>query len=93
MEFANIGTLLSGVNIVLIVALLCVYVRNVRKITSLFTWGLVIFAALFLVHNAVSLYFALTMMPLYVMEVQAYVALFTFLQTIAFSILNLITWR
>jgi len=84
---------LSGLNIALILSLLYVYIRNLRKMPTLFTWGLVIFAFLFLVQNVVTFAFAFTMMPLYVMEVKAYVLIFTALQTLAFALLNIITWR
>ena len=91
--FTAMTIVFSVINLVLIVSLLYVYGKNAVKIKSLFTMGLIIFAALFLVHNAVSLYFMSTMMPYYGPEAEGYGFLFTILQTIAFSILNFITWR
>ena len=91
--FMTLSTYLTGLNIVLILALLYVYVKNMRKIRSLFTSGLVIFALLFLMQDIVSFYFSVTMMPYYVAGVEPYVFSFTLLQTLAFATLNYITWR
>ena len=89
----SLSTALTVVNLLLILSLLFVYVKNAAKIKSLFTLGLIIFALLFLIQNAVSLYFTITMMPFYGDEVQGYGMIFTILQTVAFTMLNIITWR
>jgi len=89
----SLTTIFSIVNLVLIISLLFVYGKNAMKIRSLFTAGLIIFAVLFFIQNAVSLYFMSTMMPYYGPEAESYGLLFTILQTVAFSILNFITWR
>lgn len=81
------------VNSLLILSLLYVYIKNSMKIRSLFTTGLTIFALLFLIQNAVSIYFYLTMVPYYVDGVELYIFIYSALQTFAFAILNIITWR
>ena len=80
-------------NLFLIVSLLYVYLKNLVKFKSSFTFGLFIFAFLFLVQNVIALYFLFTMMPYYSQGVEVYAFVFSILQTIAFSILNFITWR
>lgn len=84
---------LSGINILLILSLIYVYVKNYVKIKSMFTVGLLLFAILFLIHNALYLYFSITMMPYYTDNAQVFVFIFNLLQVLAFAILNIITWR
>lgn len=94
MEFImNLTAWLTALNILLIVSLLIVYMKNVLRARSTFTIGLVLFALLFLVQNVVSLFFSLTMMPLYEQGVENFVLVLTSIHTIAFIILNVITWR
>ncbi len=81
------------INCLLIFLLLYVYIKNAIKVKSLFTSGLLIFAILFLIQNIVSIYFYLTMMPYYVDEVENFGFIYSIIQTIAFTILNIITWR
>ena len=88
-----ITTILSGINILLILGLLYVYVKNLIKIRSGFTIGLVLFVSLFLFQNSVVFYFSITMMPLYTESVRIYMMVFMVLQSLAFSILNWITWK
>jgi hypothetical protein len=91
--FMEISSWLSAINILLVLSLLYVYIRNYAKVKSDFTLGLGLFALLFLVHNAVALYYHLTMMPLYVAGVETYALIFSGLQTAAFLVLNWITWK
>ncbi len=89
----NLTSWLTGINIVLILSLLVVYLKNLIRAKSVFTLGLVLFAVLFLIQNVVSLFFAMTMMPLYEKGVENFVLILTCLHTLAFGILNIITWR
>ena len=93
MGLMNITTILSAINVLLIISLLYIYGRSFFKIKSMFSAGLFVFALLFLVHNLVYLYFSFTMMPYYSGEIQTYGFIFTLLQTIAFAIINIISWR
>lgn len=88
-----LANIFTGVNLLLVAALFAVYLRMCLKTGSLFTLGLLIFAGMFLLQNAVSFYFFITMMPYFVPEVANYVLILTVLQTIAFAILNWITWK
>jgi hypothetical protein len=89
----NPTTIFAGINVALIIGLLVLYGRIFAKTRSLFTFGLLLFAALFLLQNATILYFALTMMPLYEPGVESFMLSFAVLQTVAFAILNWITWK
>ncbi len=89
----QITTLLTGVNIVLLLALLYVYLGNYMKLKSSFTLGLISFVALFLIQNVVSMYYYVTMMPYFVMAVETHVLILTVLQTAAFSVFNYLTYK
>lgn len=83
----------SGINVLLIGSLFMVYVKSYMKMRSSFTLGLFFFGLLFLVHNVLYVYFALTMMDYYAAGAQTYGLLFTVLQTIAFGVLAVLTWK
>ena len=89
----TLTTILTVLSALILAALLHIYIKNLRKIKSNFTIGLLIFALLFLIQNIVSLYFYLTMMDYYVPEVELHVFIFTLLQTIGFAILLKLTWE
>jgi hypothetical protein len=84
---------MTALNVLLILPLVYIYAKNFIKMKSMFSLGLLIFGGLFLMQDLVSLYFLVTMMPYYVAGVELYTFIFTLLQTVAFIVLNLITWR
>lgn len=86
-------TIIASINIALICGLLFVYVKNMMKVKSLFTFGLLLFAILFFLHNLLVLYFSVTMMPLYADGVSPYMFAFTIIQAFAFGILNWVSWK
>lgn len=53
----------AALNTVLAVVLGAVYVRNHAQIRSMFTLGLLLFAAALLVHNGMQVWHFVTMMP------------------------------
>jgi hypothetical protein len=59
-DLINVG--LAGLNCVLALVLGGVYWRNHREMRSPFTLGLLLFAVFLLVHNALIVYHAMTMM-------------------------------
>lgn len=89
----NLSIGLSMVNVLLLISLVYVYGKNAIKIRSMFTFGLLTFALLFFVHNTLYLYFALTMMPYYADSAQLYGFIFNLIQTLAFVVLNIVTWK
>ena len=89
----NLSEIVIIVNIVLVASLIYVYLKNFVKFRSAFTFELFLFAFLFLIQNGVLLYFFLTMMPYYAGGVEVYAFIFSVLQTVAFLILNIVTWK
>ena len=89
----SITTVITTVSTIFLLGLLYVYSKNLKKIKSKFTIGLLIFALLFLIQNLISLYYYITMMKYYAPEVEVHVFILTLLQTIGFAILLKITWE
>ena len=93
MEFVMKATfVLTIVNIVLLLALSYVYGRNWVRIRSTISAGLLLFTLAFLAQYLVSFYFYMTEMQYFVDMVSMHVFVLTVLQTIAFAILNGISW-
>ncbi len=94
MEFVMKATfVLTAVNVVLLLLLSYIYGRNAVRMKSPFAFGLLVFSLAFLVQYACSLYFYVTMMDFYVDMVSIHVFILTLLQTVAFTILNVLSWR
>ncbi len=89
----TLTTILTLVSTLLLITLAYIYTKNLEKIKSEFTIGLLVFAILFLLQNLVSLYFYFTMVAYYTSQVELQVFIFSLLQTIAFLILLKITWE
>ena len=84
---------LTVVNIILLLALMYVYGKNWVRIRSMFTAGLLLFTVAFLLQYVTSFYFYITNMQEYVGMMSMHVFIITFLQTIAFAILNKLSWN
>ena len=83
----------ASANMLFVGALLFVYGTSYQKMRTGFTLGLLIFAGLFLLHNAITLYSFVTMMPIYAAGVDLQVATFTWVQTVGLGALLVTTWR
>ena len=93
MEFVMKATFVfTAVNIILLLMLAYVYGKNLVKIRSTFTAGLLLFTVAFLAQYVMSFYFYVTSMNYFVEMVSMHVFILTVLQTIAFTILNTISW-
>jgi hypothetical protein len=82
-----VAAFFTTVNVLLLVALLWVYLNSFRKVRAQFTAGLVIFAALFLAQNLISLFSFLTMFMYYAADVTWLVLLITVVQTAGLAII------
>jgi len=80
-------------NISFLFALFFVYAKNWLKLKSAFTSGLLLFTIIFLVQNITSVYFYITNMPYFVNMVSMHAFVLTILQTCAFLVMNIITWK
>jgi len=93
MEFVMKATfVLTIVNIILLFLLTYLYGKNWVKMRSTFTAGLLLFTVAFLVQYVMSFYFYVTSMDYYVDMVSMHVFVLTILHTVAFTVLNKISW-
>lgn len=83
----------AGLNLAILGLLAFVYATSYRQIRTGFTLGLLVFAGLFVVQNAVTLWSYLTMMSYYAAGVELHVAVFTWAQTVGLAVLAYVTWQ
>ncbi len=83
----------AAANLVLLGLLSYVYGSTYRQLRTGFTLGLLVFAGLFVVQNAITLFSYLTAMPIYAAGVDLHVALFTWAQTVGLGVLLGTTWK
>ncbi len=88
-----VSVVCAAAKILFVGAMLYVYGNSYQKMRTGFTLGLLVFAALFLLHNAITLFSFVTMMPIYAAGVDLQVALFTWVQTVGLGVLLVTTWR
>lgn len=91
MAFMQFTIGLVIINIVILLHLSFIYIKNLKSIHSRFTIGLLIFALIFLVENLVAAYFYFTMMPYYANGTELPTFILKLLETIAFLIFLWIT--
>jgi hypothetical protein len=84
---AQIAAFFSTVNVLLLIGLLWIYVNSFRRVRAQFTVGLLVFAALFLLQNLISLYSFLTMFMYYASGVTVMVLAITIVQTAGLSVI------
>jgi membrane-bound metal-dependent hydrolase YbcI (DUF457 family) len=61
----DISSILSVVNMAILITLLAVYANIYRKTGATFTVGLMVFAGMLMLHNAIAIYGYFAMAPLY----------------------------
>ncbi|WP_242611729.1 hypothetical protein [Natrinema hispanicum] len=88
-----VATLLSAVNVLFLVVLTVIWVRNYRTFGSEMTAGLAMFGVVLLLENAVAIYFFFSTGMLYANSpgVQQSVATLRVLQTVALAFLTYVT--
>ncbi|SEQ97147.1 hypothetical protein [Natrinema salaciae] len=88
-----VATLLSAVNVLLLVVLTVIWVRNYRTFGSEMTAGLAMFGVTLLLENVVAIYFFFSTGMLYANSpgVQQSVATLRVLQTVALAFLTYVT--
>ena len=89
----DITFIVSGINLVLLVALLYPAIQSVRRMRSPLSAALLIFVLIFLVEGVITLYFNVDMMPFYTQAVEPLVLAISLLKTFSFSTLAWITYR
>lgn len=61
----DISSILSVINMAILITLLAVYANIYRKTGATFTVGLMVFAGMLMLHNAIAIYGYFAMAPLY----------------------------
>jgi hypothetical protein len=61
----DVSSILSAVNMAILITLLAVYANIYRKTGATFTVGLMVFAGMLMLHNAIAIYSYFAMAPLY----------------------------
>jgi len=84
---AQVAAALSAVNVLLLLGLIWIYGNSFRKVRAQFTVGLVVFAALFLIQNLISLYSFVSMFMYYAPGVTGIVLAITVVQTAGLGII------
>lgn len=82
---------LAVVNVILLLYLAIVHIKMAKSVKSSFTFGLLLFVIVFLIHNFLAAYFYLTMRALYAPGTELPVLIITAIETIAFAIFVWIT--
>ena len=70
----DVSSIVSMVNTAILIALLAVYGRIYSKTRATFTVGLMVFAAMLMLHNVLAVYAYFAMAPLYSNELLPYFA-------------------
>ena len=92
--FWSLSIVTAAASAVFLGALLFIYLRNHREFRSVFTLGLVFFAALLLVQNAGSIYFYYLMSEAGEGPRVAVPMIFlNFVELVGFAALFFVTWR
>lgn len=93
MGMLDIATVFNVVNVVLLVSLFYVYITNYMKVRTRFGLGLILFAMLLLIRNAVAVYFQLLMIMYYTDEVASFALILNVLETLGLAVLSYITYK
>ncbi|MDQ5842325.1 MAG: hypothetical protein M3286_02440 [Thermoproteota archaeon] len=68
----DVSSIVSAVNMAILITLLAVYANIYRKTRATFTVGLMVFATMLMLHNVIAIYGYLAMAPLYVDDLLPY---------------------
>ena len=82
---------LAVVNVILLLYLAVIHIKMANSVKSSFTFGLLLFVLVFLVHNILAAFFYLTMRALYAPGTELPVLIITSIETIAFAVFAWIT--
>ncbi|MEW6722335.1 MAG: hypothetical protein AB1324_03670 [Candidatus Micrarchaeota archaeon] len=93
MAMLDFATILSFVNVLLLLSLAYVYVSNYMKVRSKIGLGLIFFAGLMLLQNLAAIYFQFMMIMYYTDEVASFALILTLLETLGLACLAYITWK
>ena len=84
---------LMGINIILTIVLLAIYLKNHRLVKSKMTMGMLFFAVAFLVENVLSLYFYYSILMVGILSITTFNLAVKFFEMIGLLILLYVTWE
>ena len=68
----DVSTIVSAVNVAILITLLALYANIYRKTRAIFTVGLMVFASMLMLHNSIAIYGYFAMAPLYAYDLLPY---------------------
>lgn len=84
---------LSGFNILMTFALIAVYARNMQVVRSRMTFGMLLFASMFLLENIFSLYFYNSILAQGITSITTFNLVVKFLEMLGLLTLLYVTWK
>jgi len=89
----NITLGLIAINIILTIALVVIYMRSYRAISSKVTLGLLVFAGAFLLENLIDFYFYNSILQQSIFGLTTFHLAVNFIEMIALLVLAWVTWK
>ena len=89
----QIALVLIGINIILTILLVIIYVRSYRTISSKVTLGLLFFSLAFLVENIMNFYFYSYLLMQAIFGITLFQLVVNFVEMIALALLLWVTWK
>lgn len=86
------GAIVSAANVAILIGLIILYGRTYSSSRAPFTLGLIFFASLLLVQNAIGIYSYITMAPFFAEAILPYLLAIHIAELAGLSILFKITW-
>ena len=84
---------ISGINILLTLVLIYIYFRNHKLVKSKMTFGMLTFAVMFLIENALSLYFYNSLLVQGITSLTTFHLVVKFFEMIGLLVLLYVTWE
>ncbi len=93
MMFDEIVLGISGLNVLLTLVLIYIYSRNHKLVKSKMTLGMLFFAVMFLLENALSLYFYNSLLLQGITSITTFHLVVKFLEMMGLLVLLYVTWE
>ena len=91
--FDQIALGISGLNVVLTLALIYIYFKNHKLVKSKMTMGMLFFSVMFLIENALSLYFYNSLLLQGITSITTFHLVVKFLEMMGLLVLLYVTWE
>lgn len=92
-EIHYISLAINAVNVIILLALLSVYVKNYRHIKSDYNKGLLVFSSLFLVENLIAVHLGIFSWPYFAIDIITHIVIINSIQLFGLLALLKITWK